>query len=117
MAVVLKRMKGLRNLLVHEYGRINDEIVFETVRQRLGDFDSFKREVVGLFWQPARSSIGAAEAERPRSPRRFGDPRRSAGPGRISRAGRALRGPTCFLHMHPVQGPFVPALVYASVIL
>ncbi len=49
MAVVLKRMKGLRNLLVHEYGRINDEIVFETVRQRLGDFDAFKREVLGFL--------------------------------------------------------------------
>ena len=47
--MVLKRMKGLRNLLVHEYGRINDEIVFETVRDRLGDFDSFKREILGFL--------------------------------------------------------------------
>lgn len=45
-AVVLKHMKGLRNLLVHEYGRIN---VFETVRHRLGDFDAFRREILGFL--------------------------------------------------------------------
>lgn len=42
-------MKGLRNLLVHEYGRINDRLVFETVRERLGDFGAFKGEVLGFL--------------------------------------------------------------------
>jgi len=42
-------MKGLRNLLVHEYGRVDDEIVFETVRERLGDFDAFKREILAFL--------------------------------------------------------------------
>ena len=46
MAETLRRMKGLRNLLVHEYGRINDRLVFDTVRGRLGDFDTFKHEVL-----------------------------------------------------------------------
>ena len=45
-------MKGLRNLLVHEYGRINDELVFDMVRQRLGDFAAFKREVLECLRQP-----------------------------------------------------------------
>ena len=49
MAATIRRMKGLRNLLVHEYGRVNDEIVFETVRGRLGDFDAFKREVLAFL--------------------------------------------------------------------
>jgi len=49
MAATLRRMKGLRNLLVHEYGRVNDEIVFETVRGRLEDFDAFKREVLAFL--------------------------------------------------------------------
>ncbi len=49
MAETLRRMKGLRNLLVHEYGRINDEIVFETIRQRLADFDAFKREILAFL--------------------------------------------------------------------
>ena len=48
----LKRMKGLRNLLVHDYWRINDEIVFDTVRQRLGDFDVFKREILSYLRKP-----------------------------------------------------------------
>lgn len=49
MADTLRRMKGLRNLLVHEYGRINDEIVFETVRGRLGDFDAFRNEILAFL--------------------------------------------------------------------
>jgi uncharacterized protein YutE (UPF0331/DUF86 family) len=46
MADTLRRMKGLRNLLVHEYGRVNDEIVFDAARHHLGDFDAFKREIL-----------------------------------------------------------------------
>ncbi len=45
----LRRMKGLRNLLVHEYGRISDQIVFETIRDRLGDFDACKREILDFL--------------------------------------------------------------------
>ncbi len=48
----LRRMKGLRNLLVHEYGRVNDEIVFGTVRHGLGDFDAFKREILAFLRKP-----------------------------------------------------------------
>ena len=46
MADVLRRMKGMRNILVHEYGLVADELIFETVSHRLGDFDTFKREIV-----------------------------------------------------------------------
>jgi uncharacterized protein YutE (UPF0331/DUF86 family) len=42
-------MKGMRNILVHEYGRIDDELVFETVRDRLGDFGAFKREILDFL--------------------------------------------------------------------
>jgi uncharacterized protein YutE (UPF0331/DUF86 family) len=42
----LKRMRGCRNILVHEYGRVDDEIIFETVSTRLGDFDAFKHEII-----------------------------------------------------------------------
>lgn len=54
MADTLRRMKGLRNLLVHEYGRINDEIVFETVHARLGDFEAFKRGITAFLREPQR---------------------------------------------------------------
>jgi len=41
----LRRMRGCRNILVHEYGRVSDEIVFETIRASLNDFDAFERAV------------------------------------------------------------------------
>lgn len=45
----LRRMKGLRNLLVHEYGRIDDRVPFETVDRRLADFDTVKGEVLAFL--------------------------------------------------------------------
>lgn len=41
--------EGLGNLRVHEYGRVNDAIVFETIRERLGDLDAFKAEVLACL--------------------------------------------------------------------
>ena len=49
MVAVLKRMKGCRNILVHEYARINDELIFEAISAKLGDFDDFRREVSGAL--------------------------------------------------------------------
>ena len=48
MAKILIKMKGLRNLLVHKYGVIDDEEIFEILTEKLGDFDSFKEEVLGI---------------------------------------------------------------------
>ena len=42
-------MKGMRNILVHEYGRVDDELIFGAVAQRLGDFDTFRREILGFL--------------------------------------------------------------------
>lgn len=49
MADLLRRMKRMRNILVHEYGRVDDELIFETVRQRLGDFDAFTGEILAFL--------------------------------------------------------------------
>jgi uncharacterized protein YutE (UPF0331/DUF86 family) len=49
MADTLKSMKGMRNLLVHEYGRIDDRRVFDSVRHRLGDFEGFRSEVLDFL--------------------------------------------------------------------
>lgn len=46
MAKTLKRMKGFRNILVQEYGRVDDRIVFDTVIGRTDDFKAFKHEVL-----------------------------------------------------------------------
>ncbi|MFA5786729.1 MAG: DUF86 domain-containing protein [Actinomycetota bacterium] len=51
MAEVLHSMKGLRNLLVHEYGRVDDRIVYAAVRTRLGDFAEFKRVILEFLRQ------------------------------------------------------------------
>ena len=42
----LRRMKGFRNVLVHEYGDVDDERVFDYLRNRLGDFSTFRAAVV-----------------------------------------------------------------------
>jgi uncharacterized protein YutE (UPF0331/DUF86 family) len=49
IARTLRRMKGLRNVLVHEYGRINDQVVFDTIHQRLGDCETFKGEILAFL--------------------------------------------------------------------
>lgn len=45
IAIILKGMKGFRNVLVHKYGVVDDEIVFENLN-RLNDFFDFKEEIL-----------------------------------------------------------------------
>lgn len=45
MCEVLRKMKGLRNILVHEYGRVNDQIIYEIVKSELRDFENFTEEI------------------------------------------------------------------------
>lgn len=42
----LKRMKGFRNILVHEYGHVDDVIVYEILQNNLNDFEAFKQEML-----------------------------------------------------------------------
>lgn len=42
----LKQMKGFRNILVHEYGHVDDRIVYEILQNHLNDFDTFKQEIL-----------------------------------------------------------------------
>ena len=42
----LKKMKGFRNILVHEYGRIDDLMIYEILQTQLGDFEQFRREIL-----------------------------------------------------------------------
>lgn len=46
VAGVLRRMKGCRNILVHQYGHVLDDIVFETISTKLGDFARFRAEIL-----------------------------------------------------------------------
>jgi len=49
MGEKLREMKGFRNILVHEYARVNDKLVYEAVRAKAQDFRAFKEEVLGYL--------------------------------------------------------------------
>jgi uncharacterized protein YutE (UPF0331/DUF86 family) len=48
MLITLGEMKGFRNILVHKYGKVDDELVFENL-DKLGDFDKFKDEILSFL--------------------------------------------------------------------
>ena len=48
-ASLLQNMQGFRNILVHEYGVVDDELVFEIISTRLKDFQVFKEEILSYL--------------------------------------------------------------------
>ena len=54
MTETLKRMRGFRNILVHEYTRVDDSIVYHAASARLGEFDAFIAEVRSAIQPPSR---------------------------------------------------------------
>ena len=42
----LRRMKGLRNVLVYEYARVDDRLVYAALTEQLDDFLRFRRELL-----------------------------------------------------------------------
>jgi len=45
----LKRMRGFRNILVHEYGRIDDRIVYDLLKNHMEDFGSIRNEIIAAL--------------------------------------------------------------------
>lgn len=45
----LQSMRGFRNILVHEYASVDDQIVFEIAWDRNEDFRAFKNEVLNFL--------------------------------------------------------------------
>ncbi len=45
----LRRMRGFRNILVHEYASVDDELVFNYVKTQLSDFEDFKTTVLKVL--------------------------------------------------------------------
>jgi uncharacterized protein YutE (UPF0331/DUF86 family) len=43
------RMSGFRNLIIHEYARIDPAMVVRVVRERLGDFAAFKAAILRIL--------------------------------------------------------------------
>lgn len=46
MVSLLKEMRGFRNILIHEYATIDDELVYKTAQTKLDDFIKFKKEIL-----------------------------------------------------------------------
>ena len=52
MASLLRQLRGFRNILVHEYASVDDELVFKYVKTRLADFENFKKSVQKFLKNP-----------------------------------------------------------------
>jgi uncharacterized protein YutE (UPF0331/DUF86 family) len=46
LAERLDGIVGFRNILVHEYGKIDRERVYQYLQERIGDFEKFKEEIL-----------------------------------------------------------------------
>ncbi len=46
MGSLLKEMRAFRNILIHEYASVDDELIYEKAKTRLDDFKAFKKEVL-----------------------------------------------------------------------
>lgn len=49
MTSLLKEMRAFRNILIHEYAEVDNEIVYEMAKTRLGDFEALKKEIVNAL--------------------------------------------------------------------
>lgn len=47
----IRQMKGLRNILVHRYGGIDDELVYQFLSEDLNDFKLIEKEIMSYIKQ------------------------------------------------------------------
>ena len=45
MAKTLREMRGFRNILIHEYAAVDDELVYSYVKTNIKDFEKFKTQI------------------------------------------------------------------------
>ncbi len=45
----IRGMKGFRNILVHRYGKIDDQISYSLLKQHLDDFETFRIEILNYL--------------------------------------------------------------------
>lgn len=53
----MQSLAGLRNLLVHLYWDVDDQMLYDAIRGELTDFDSFVRYVMAFLDRVAPSSL------------------------------------------------------------
>jgi uncharacterized protein YutE (UPF0331/DUF86 family) len=49
---LLRQMRGFRNILVHEYASVDDELVFKYGKTRLGDFEKIRKQILEVLRSP-----------------------------------------------------------------
>ncbi len=49
LAQRLTKMVGLRNILVHEYGKIDRKKIYEILKTQIEDLEEFKKQIVGFL--------------------------------------------------------------------
>ena len=42
----LTKMVGLRNILIHEYGRIDKKRIYKILKEQIRDLEEFKRQII-----------------------------------------------------------------------
>ncbi len=48
---ILRRMKAFRNILVHAYGHLDDQVVYEMVTQGFASFEAFRDAILRFLHQ------------------------------------------------------------------
>ncbi len=46
LARKLTKMIGLRNILVHEYGKIDRKKIYKILKEQIGDLEEFKKQII-----------------------------------------------------------------------
>jgi len=49
---LLRQMRGFRNILLHEYASVDDELVFKYGKTRLGDFEKIRKQILDVLRRP-----------------------------------------------------------------
>lgn len=49
LADKLTKMIGLRNILVHEYGRIDRKKIYDILQNQISDIEEFKKQILGFL--------------------------------------------------------------------
>lgn len=49
MVEKIKGMRGFRNILVHRYGRLDEELAYDIIKSKLSDFEILEKEIMSII--------------------------------------------------------------------
>lgn len=65
LKTTLRRMKGFRNILVHEYGDVDADLVYRFLTERTGDFASVRAAIAAVVSRGALPGTATSRVEPP----------------------------------------------------